>query len=146
VVALLGGYPSDVAFWLLKTEPREFSFDDLVERGVEPWDGVSNPAALRNLRSAQAGEACVIYHTGDERQAVGLGIVERTAYADPKKDNERLIVIDVRAGARLPRPVKLEQIKADPRFADSPLVKMGRLSVVELTDQQYSAILELSGL
>ena len=135
-----------MAFWLLKTEPGEFSFDDLVERGVEPWDGVSNPAALRNLRSARVGEACVIYHTGDERQAVGLGTVERTAYPDPKKDNERLIVIDVRAGARLPRPVKLEQIKADPRFADSPLVRMGRLSVVELTDQQYAAILELAAL
>jgi predicted RNA-binding protein with PUA-like domain len=135
-----------VAFWLLKTEPGEFSFDDLVERGVEPWDGVSSPAALRNLRAAQTGEACVIYHTGDERQAVGLATVERTAYPDPNKNDERLIVIDVRAGTRLPQPVKLEQIKADARFADSPLVKMGRLSVVELTAQQYAAILELAAL
>ena len=135
-----------MAFWLLKTEPQEFSFDDLVARGVEPWDGVSNPTALRNLRSAHVGESCVIYHTGDERQAVGLATVERTAYPDPTKDDDKLIVIDVRAGARLPRPVKLEQLKADPRFADSPLVKMGRLSVVELTDQQYAAILELAEL
>ena len=88
----------------------------------------------------------MIYHTGDERQAVGLATVERTAYPDPNKNDERLIVIDVRAGARLPRPVKLEQIKADARFADSLLVKMGRLSVVELTDQQYAAILELAAL
>ena len=80
-----------MAFWLLKTEPGEFSFDDLVQRGVEPWDGVSSPAALRNLRSAQTGEACVIYHTGDERQAVGLATVERTAYPDPNK-NESLYV------------------------------------------------------
>ena len=130
--------------WLLKTEPGEFSFDDLVARGVEPWDGVSNPAALRNLRAAQAGETCVIYHTGDERQAVGLGTVERSAYPDPNKNDEKLIVIDVRAGARLPTPVRLEQIKADARFADSPLVKMGRLSVVALTDEQYAAILELA--
>ena len=135
-----------MAFWLLKTEPGEFSFDDLVERGVEPWDGVSNPAALRNLRSAQTGESCVIYHTGDERQAVGLATVERTAYPDPKKNDDRIIVIDVRAGTRLPRPVKLEQIKADARFADSPLVKMSRLSVVQLTDQQYAAILEMAAL
>jgi predicted RNA-binding protein with PUA-like domain len=135
-----------VAFWLLKTEPEEFSFDDLVERGVEPWDGVSNPTALRNLRSAQAGESVVIYHTGDERQAVGLGTVERTAYPDPKKNDDKLIVIDVRAGVRLPRPVKLEQLRADPRFADSPLARMARLSVVELTDRQYAAILELAGL
>jgi len=135
-----------VTIWLLKTEPGEFSFDDLVARGVEPWDGVTNQTALRNLRSAQKGEVCVIYHTGDERQAVGLGTVERTAYPDPQKNDEKLIVIDVRAGTRLPRPVRLDQIKADSRFVDSPLVRMGRLSVVPLTDQQYAAILEMSGM
>ncbi len=135
-----------MTIWLLKTEPGEFSFQDLVARGVEPWDGVSNPQALRNLASAQRGEVCVIYHTGDERQAVGLGTVERTAYPDPKETNEKLIVIDVRAGQRLPKPVTLAQIKADPRFADSPLVRMGRLSVVPLTDTQYAAILELAGM
>jgi predicted RNA-binding protein with PUA-like domain len=132
--------------WLLKTEPNDFSFDDLVARGLEPWDGVGNPTALRNMRAAQAGETVVIYHTGDERQAVGLGTVARTAYPDPKKNDQKLIVIDVQAGGRLPRPVRLEQIKADGRFADSPLVKMGRLSVVALTDEQYAAILELAGM
>jgi len=135
-----------VTIWLLKTEPTEFSFDDLVARGVEPWDGVSNQTALRNLRSAQQGEICVIYHTGNERQAVGLGTVERTAYPDPKLEDDRLIVIDVRAGQRLPRPVRLDQIKADPRFAASPLVRMGRLSVVPLTEEQYAAILELAAM
>jgi predicted RNA-binding protein with PUA-like domain len=88
----------------------------------------------------------VIYHTGDERQAVGLATVERIAYRDPKKNDDRIIVIDVRAGARLPRPVRLDQIKSDGRFADSPLVRMGRLSVVALTDTQYAAILELAGM
>jgi predicted RNA-binding protein with PUA-like domain len=135
-----------VAIWLLKTEPSEFSFDDLVARGVEPWDGVTNPTALANMRKALAGETCVIYHTGDERQAVGLGTVERIAYPDPKKNDPRIIVIDVRAGARLPRPVTLAQIKNDARFADSPLVRMGRLSVVMLTDEQYAALLELAGM
>jgi predicted RNA-binding protein with PUA-like domain len=135
-----------VTIWLLKTEPGEFGFDDLVASGVEPWDGVSNPAALRNLRAAQVGEVCVIYHTGDQRQAVGLATVERTAYPDPKKNDDKLIVIDVKAGARLPRPVRLDQIKADGRFADSPLVRMGRLSVVALTEAQYAAILEMSGM
>ena len=132
--------------WLLKTEPNEFSFDDLVQRGVEPWDGVSNPQALRNLAAARDGETCVIYHTGDQRQAVGLGTVARAAYPDPNKDDSKLIVIDVRAGAALPKPVRLDQIKADSRFADSPLVRMGRLSVVALTDDQYAAILEMAGL
>lgn len=132
--------------WLLKTEPGDFSFDDLVARGVEPWDGVANPTALRNMRDAQAGETVVIYHTGDERQAVGLGTVEKTAYPDPNKNDDKAIVIDIRAGARLPRPVRLDTIKADGRFADSPLVRMGRLSVVALTDAQYAAILELAGM
>src|SRR5262249_52599490 len=98
------------------------------------------------MSAAHVGETCVIYHTGNERQAVGLATVERTAYPDPKLDDKRIIVIDVRAGVRLPRPVRLEQIKADARFADSPLVKMGRLSVVLLTDEQYGAILEMGKL
>jgi predicted RNA-binding protein with PUA-like domain len=133
-----------VTVWLLKTEPEEFSFDQLVERGSEPWDGVRNPAAQRNLAAAREGDTCVIYHTGDERQAVGLAHVIRTAYPDPKADNPRLIVIDIRAGERLPVPVTLAQIKANPVFAESPLVKMGRLSVVQLTDEQYASILEMA--
>jgi predicted RNA-binding protein with PUA-like domain len=133
-----------MAVWLLKTEPTEFSFANLVQREVEPWDGVSNPQALRHLAAAREGETCVIYHTGDERQAVGLGTVARAAYPDPKQPERRLIVIDVRAGASLPRPVTLAQMKADARFADSPLVRMGRLSVVPLTDEQYAAILEMA--
>jgi predicted RNA-binding protein with PUA-like domain len=132
--------------WLLKTEPTEFSFDDLVQRNVEPWDGVSAPPALRNLAAAQVGETCVIYHTGTERRAVGLARVVKAAYPDPKENNPRLIVIDVEAGKRLPQPVGLDQIKADGRFAESPLVRMGRLSVVGLTDAQYQALLELAGM
>jgi predicted RNA-binding protein with PUA-like domain len=132
--------------WLLKTEPNDFSYDDLMEREFEPWDGISSPFALANLKNAREGETCVIYHTGDERQAVGLALVVRTAYQDPKQDNPRLLVIDVRGTQRLPRPVTLAQIKANPRFVDSPLVKMGRLSVVPLTDEQYAAILEMAGL
>jgi predicted RNA-binding protein with PUA-like domain len=131
--------------WLLKTEPSEFSFDDLVAREVEPWDGVRSPFALRNLRAAKVGDTCVIYHTGSERQAVGLGAVAREAYPDPKQQDPDLVVIDVRAGERLPRPVRLDQLKADKRFVDSPLVRLGRLSVVELTQAQLDAILELSG-
>jgi predicted RNA-binding protein with PUA-like domain len=135
-----------VSVWLLKTEPSEFSFDDLVARGVEPWDGVRNPMALRYMAAAREGDTCVIYHTGDERQAVGLAHVVRTAYPDPKLDDPRIIVIDVSASLRLPEPVRLAQIKADPRFADSPLIRMGRLSVVPLTDSQYAAILEMGRL
>ena len=132
--------------YLLKTEPSVYSFADLSREKATIWDGVTNPAAVKHLREMKPAERLVIYHTGDERQAVGLATVERSAYPDPKKDNERIIVIDVRAGARLPRPVTLAQIKGDPRFADSPLVTMGRLSVVMLSDVQYGAILELAGM
>ena len=105
-----------------------------------------NPAALRNLAAAREGDTCVIYHTGDERQAVGLAHVVRTAYPDPNANDPKIILIDVEANQRLPNPVTLAQIKADARFTDSPLVKMGRLSVVALTDEQYAAILELAKL
>ena len=131
--------------WLLKTEPETFSFDDLVERVVEPWDGVANPTALQNLRRAKVGETCVIYHTGGERQAVGLATVEQEAHPDPKLDNPKMIVIDVRAGDRLARPVRLSEIKADPLFAESPLVRIGRLSVVPLSDQQLAKLLAMAG-
>ena len=116
-----------------------------MQRGVEPWDGVSSPFALAHLREAQVGDPLVIYHTGNERQAVGLASVTRTAYPDPNKDDPRLIVIDVKAGERLENPVRLDALKANPAFADSLLVRQGRLSVVPLTDQQYATILELAG-
>jgi predicted RNA-binding protein with PUA-like domain len=135
-----------MSVWLLKTEPNEFSFDDLLERGTEPWDGVRNPMALANMKAAREGETCVIYHTGDQKRAVGLARVVRTAYPDPKLDDARIIVIDVQAGQRLPQPVTLAQMKADQRFADSPVVRFGRLSVVALTDEQYGAILEMGKL
>ena len=131
--------------WLLKTEPNEFSFDDLVKVSFEPWDGIRNPFALRNLQEAKVGEPCVIYHTGNERQAVGLASVVRTAYPDPKQNDTKLLVIDVKAGARLENPVRLDVLKRQPLFADSLLVRQGRLSVVPLTDQQYALILELGG-
>jgi predicted RNA-binding protein with PUA-like domain len=106
---------------------------------------VRNPTALANLRRAQVGDACVIYHSGGERAAVGLATVARTAYPDPKLDDPKRVVIDVRVGARLAQPVRLDALKRDDRFADSPLVRLSRLSVVPLTDAQYAAILELSG-
>lgn len=131
--------------WLLKTEPSAFSFDDLVRARVEPWDGVTNAMALIHLRRAEVGDPCVIYHTGDERQAIGLATVVKPAYPDPRQDNPKLVAIDVEVGARLETPVTLARLKASPLFADSPLVKLGRLSVVPLTDEQYREILRLGG-
>ncbi|HLH24443.1 MAG TPA: EVE domain-containing protein [Chloroflexota bacterium] len=131
--------------WLLKTEPGEYAFADLQRDGTTPWDGVRNPQAQKNMRAMAVGDRCVIYHTGDVRACVGLAEVARAAYPDPAHATGRWCLVDVRAGAPLARPVPLAVLRADPRFADSPLLRQGRLSVVPLTDDQWEALLALAG-
>ena len=127
--------------WLLKTEPGEYSYDDLERERRGRWDGVTNPVALRNLRAMKAGDRVLVYHTGDEKAAVGLAEVVGEAYPDPKAKAERLVVVDVEPRGRLARPVTLAEMKAIAEFADSPLVRQGRLSVVPLTAPQWKAVL-----
>lgn len=126
--------------WLLKTEPSAYSYSDLERDGRTVWDGVKNPVALKNLRAMKAGDRVVIYHTGDEKAAVGLADVTKPAYRDPKGKYPALVVVDLKAVARLPRPVTLAEMKAHPAFAESPLVRQGRLSVVPLTAAQWKVI------
>jgi predicted RNA-binding protein with PUA-like domain len=126
--------------WLLKTEPAEFAYADLERDGKAVWDGVTNPVALRNLRAMKAGDRVIIYHTGGEKAACGLAEVTREAYPDPKSKNPRLVVVELKARGALKRAVTLAELKAMPIFADSPLVRQGRLSVVPLTAQQWAAI------
>ena len=126
--------------WLLKTEPSAYAYDDLERDGRAVWDGVTNPVALRNLRNMKEGDRALVYHTGDEKAAVGLAVVARAAYPDPKGKDPRLVVVDLAPAGRLKRPVTLAEIKAMPVFADSPLVRQGRLSVVPLTAAQWRAI------
>jgi predicted RNA-binding protein with PUA-like domain len=133
-----------MGYWLLKTEPSTYSFDDLVKAKETRWDGIENPAALKLMKSAVAGDRAFVYHTGDEKSAVGECEIVKAAYPDPK--NERLVVIDVRAGKKLPKPVSLAIIKRDPLFADSPLVRQGRLSFVPLTEKQWRRVHELASL
>lgn len=129
-----------MAEWLVKTEPSDYSFDHLERAGKAAWDGVKNPVALKNLRAMKAGDRVVVYHTGDEKAAVGLAVVVREAYPDPKSRNPKLLVVGLEAGKRLPRPVTLAEMKALPVFAESPLVRQGRLSVVPLTASQWKAL------
>jgi predicted RNA-binding protein with PUA-like domain len=126
--------------WLLKTEPGEYSYDDLERDGRGPWDGVTNPVALRNLRAMKRGDRVLVYHTGAEKAVVGRAEVAREAYPDPQAKDERLVVVDVEPRGRLARPVTLAEIKAMAEFAESPLVRQGRLSVVPLTLAQWKAI------
>ena len=129
--------------WLVKTEPGAYSYDDLERDGRAVWDGVTNPVALKNLKSMGEGDRVFVYHTGDEKQVVGEARVTRTAYPDPKAP--RLSVVDLQPVRRLPKPVTLADLKADDTFAESPLVRQGRLSVVPLTEAQERVIEKRAG-
>lgn len=118
--------------YLLKTEPGVYSFADLQRDGETVWDGVTNPAAVKFLRGMKAGDDLVVYHTGDERTAVGTAKVTRVDASDPK-----VPVVRIKAGKPVKEPRTLEDIKRQKLFADSALVKQGRLSVVPLTEAQW---------
>jgi predicted RNA-binding protein with PUA-like domain len=121
--------------YLLKTEPTEYSFADLQRDGQTLWDGVSNPVALKNLREMKPGTRLIIYETGDHRCAVGTATVVSIDTSNPKTP-----AVEIKAGKALPKPVSLAEIKSKALFADSPLVRQGRLSVVPLTKAQYKAL------
>ena len=118
--------------YLLKTEPSEYSFADLQRDKVTVWDGVSNPVAVKNLRGMMPGDKLIIYETGDHKSAVGTAAVVSLDASDPKNP-----AVKIKAGKPLAKPITLEQIKSNKLFKDSPLVRMGRLSVVPLTEAQY---------
>jgi len=124
-------------FYLLKTEPSAYSFADLERDKITVWDGVTNPVAVRNLREMPKGSKVVIYHTGDEKRAVGTATVESVDAADPKKP-----LVKLKAGKTVKSPKTLADIKANKMFQDSPLVNIGRLSVVPLTEAQYKWLTE----
>lgn len=130
---------------VLKTEPSEYSFDDLERDRVTLWSGIHNYAALRNLEDLKIGDAVAVYHTGTERAAVGVAIVTKAAHRPRGEPNPKFLAVEVRAGRRFPKPVPLDVLKDDPAFADSPLVRMGRLSVVPLTAEQSDRISALAG-
>ena len=121
--------------YLLKTEPNVYSFADLQREHTTIWDGVTNPVALKNLRGMKPGEPLVIYHTADEKSAVGTATVVSVDPSDPKNPQ-----IKIKAGEPLPKPVTLAEMKANRLFADSPLVRQGRLSVVPLSEAQLKFV------
>jgi predicted RNA-binding protein with PUA-like domain len=128
--------------WLVKEEPENYSFGDLVKDKTTVWAGVRNPVAQRNLREMQKGDRVFFYHTGKEKAVVGTATVSKTAYPDPKDD--KLVVVEIAAGKPLKRPVTLAEIKADKRFKDMPLVRIARLSVQPVTDDQWNMIEAIS--
>ncbi|MFA5910869.1 MAG: EVE domain-containing protein [Vicinamibacterales bacterium] len=128
--------------WLVKEEPENYSYARFQADGSTVWAGVKNPVAQRNLQSMKKGEPVFFYHTGKEKAVIGTATVAVEAYPDPK--NANLVVVELAAGKPLKRPVTLAEIKADKRFADMPLVRIPRLSVQPVTDEQWDMIEAMS--
>jgi predicted RNA-binding protein with PUA-like domain len=126
--------------WLVKEEPENYSFTKFQADGTTVWAGVKNPVAQRNLRAMKKGDRVFFYHTGKEKAVVGTATVSVTAYPDPKDKTGSLVVVELAAGKALKRPVTLAEIKADKRFKDMPLVRIPRLSVQPVTEEQWDII------
>jgi len=126
--------------WLFKTEPSVYSYQQLEKDKKTMWDGVANNLALKNLKDIKKGDLILIYHTGDERQAVGVARALGGAYPDPGKNNPRMLVVDIEAVKPLPKPVTLADVKANKKLADFDLVRLSRLSIMKVSDEQWELL------
>lgn len=133
-----------MARFLVKTEPSTYSFADLQRDKKTVWDGVKNPVALKNLAMIKKGDTVVVYHTGDEKQAVGLAIAASDAYPDPKLDDPKIVVVDLKPDRKLKTPVTLAQVKADAVLKGNDLARLPRLSVIPFSETQFKRLLELA--
>jgi len=132
-------------YWLLKTEPSTYSYADLAREGRAVWDGVTNALALKHLRAMKKGDLAFVYHTGDERQIVGIAEIASDPYADPKQKNVKLVVVDLKPRQKLPHPMTLAEVKARKDFADFELVRIGRLSVMPVSVARWKTICKFTG-
>lgn len=130
---------------MFKEEPENYSYDDLARDGRTSWTGVRNPVAQRNLRSVKKGDKIFFYHTGDQKSVVGICRAADDAYPDPADKTGKLYAVDVEPVKKLKGPVTLATIKADKRFADFPLTRIPRLSVMPVPEKEWDWILKLSG-
>ena len=130
-------------FWLLKTEPGSYGFDDLLRDRKTTWNGVTNALALKHLRAMHKGDQALIYHTADERAVVGIAQVASDPYPDPGADNPRIVVVDIKPGKKLVHSLTLDQIKSDRAFAGWDLLRNSRLSVMPVPDAMWDRILAL---
>ena len=134
-----------MARFLVKTEPSTYSFADLRRDRRTVWDGVSNPVALKHLATIRKGDTVVVYHTGDEKQAVGLAVAASDAYPDPKLGDPKRPVVDLSADRPFPKPVTLAQVKADAVLKATELARLPRLSVMPFSEAQFQRLLRLAG-
>jgi predicted RNA-binding protein with PUA-like domain len=131
--------------WLFKEEPSSYSFDDFKKDGTTTWSGVKNPLAQKHLRSVKKGDRVFYYHTGSEKAIVGVARALGNAYDDPKDKTGKLAVVDIAPVKKLARRVTLAEIKGDPAFRSFPLVRMARLSVMPVSDNEWKRIEALAG-
>ena len=137
---------SDRKYWLVKSEPNAYAWDDLVEDGWTYWDGIRNYEARNNLRKMAVGDRLLYYHSGRSRTVVGVAQVTREHYQDPTTEDERWSVVDIKPVEPLPRPVTLAEIKKNPELSEMVLVRRSRLSVTPVAGAEYRSVLAMGGL
>ena len=131
-------------YWLVKQEPSTYSYDKLEKEKKTVWDGVHNNLALKHLSSMKRGDQALFYHTGNEKQAVGIIEITKVPYPNPKEDNKKFVVVDVKPVARLKRPVTLDEIKKDSTFKNWELLRISRLSVMPVPQKLWDTIIKKS--
>lgn len=131
-------------YWLIKSEPNTYSWDDFTALGRDHWDGVRNYAARNNMRAMKTGDLCLFYHSVNEKSVIGIAEVVREHYPDPTTDDDRWSVVDVVPVRKLKKPVTLAEVKADERLSNMQLVTNSRLSVQEVKKEEFDIILEIS--
>ncbi|HEX3349099.1 MAG TPA: EVE domain-containing protein [Acetobacteraceae bacterium] len=134
-----------MAYWLVKSEPDAFSWEQQVARGVEPWTGVRNHMAKNYLKAMKRGDRAFFYHSNVGKEIVGVVEVARSAYPDPTAEDGDWVCVDMKAVRPMKRPVTLAEMKADPALADLLLIRMSRLSVMPITPEHWKYICELGG-
>lgn len=133
-----------MAYWLIKSEPFKYSWEQFVKDGQTFWDGVRNYAARNNLRSMKKGDLTLWYHSNEGTEIVGIAKVVKEAYQDPTTDDPAWVVVDFKPYKKLKKPVTLAQVKADKRLADMDLVRLGRLSVQTVKEEEWKIIMEMA--
>jgi len=135
-----------MAYWLVKSEPFKYSYEQLEKDKQTFWDGVRNYAARNNLKAMKKGDQVLFYHSNEGLEIVGIAKVAKEAYQDPTTDEDAWVVVDIKPYKRIKKPVTLEQVKADKRLKDMALVRLGRLSVQPVTEDEWNVIMELGGM
>lgn len=134
-----------MAYWLVKSEPFKYSWDQFVKDGQTFWDGVRNYAARNNLRAMKKGDQVLFYHSNEGLEIVGIAKVVKEAYQDPTTDEDAWVVVDIKPVRKLKKPVSLKDVKAEMRLQNMDLLRLGRLSVQTVKDEEWQVVMEMAG-